>query len=152
MVIAMKPTHVTLAGERIIAPMLELAGCSKEQRIIVAGAKSLELMFELERRGYIHAAATVNCGRPARQYDVALIDWRGRPMNGLEATLDWLDGLLSARAVVVVWTNHRKPAEFDWVRFALDRCGFAAAGKTVNEDGCAVSGRRREAKPRPKAA
>jgi len=143
--------RVTLSGERIIEPMLALAGCAKQQRIIVAGAKSLELMFELERRGYVHAAATANCGRPARQYDAALIDWRGRTVKALETTLVWLDGFLTAQGVIVVWVNHQKPAELDVLRSALERHGFVTEGKTVDQDGCALLARRREAKPKAAA-
>jgi hypothetical protein len=70
--------------------MIALAQCSKLQRIIVAGEKSIELMFELERRGYARVASTANCGQPAEQYEVALIDWRRRTFRSLETTLDWL--------------------------------------------------------------
>src|SRR6201982_3700472 len=77
-------------GDRIIEPMIALAGCSAQQRIVVAGSKSMELMLELHRRGYLGAAATGNCGRPAGQYDVALADWRRRTLRALEPTLDWL--------------------------------------------------------------
>jgi hypothetical protein len=51
-------------GDRIIDPMIALAGCSTRQRIVVAGSKSMELMLELHRRGYLLAAAAGNCGRP----------------------------------------------------------------------------------------
>jgi hypothetical protein len=44
-------------GDRIIDPMIALAGCSTRQRIVVAGSKSMELMLELHRRGYLLAAA-----------------------------------------------------------------------------------------------
>ena len=70
-------------GDRIIDPMIALAGCSKQHRIVVAGSKSMEMMLELQRRGYLRAAATGNCGRPAGQYDVALVDWRRRPLRTL---------------------------------------------------------------------
>ena len=63
-------------GDRIVDPMIALAGCSTRQRIVVAGSKSMELMLELHRRGYLLAAAAGNCGRPTGQYDVALVDWR----------------------------------------------------------------------------
>jgi hypothetical protein len=36
------------------------------------------------------AAAAGNCGRPTGQYDVALVDWRRRPLHALEPTMDWL--------------------------------------------------------------
>src|SRR5450755_2624160 len=78
------------AGDRIIDPMIKLAGCSTHQRIVVAGSKSMELMLELHRRGYLLAAAAGNCGRPTGQYDVALVDWRRRTLHALEPTIDWL--------------------------------------------------------------
>src|SRR5262245_65846933 len=69
-------TRLICAGERIVEPMLALARCSKLQRIIVAGSKSAELMFELHRRGHTRVATTSTCGLPAGQYDAALVDWR----------------------------------------------------------------------------
>ena len=89
-------TRLIPAGERIIEPMLALARCSKLQRIVVAGSKSGELMFELHRRGYVRVATTANCGLPAGQYDVALVDWRQRSIKALETTLDWLVDFLSS--------------------------------------------------------
>src|ERR1700722_20344645 len=71
-------SRVSSAGDRIIEPMIALAGCSKQHRIVVAGSKGVELMLELHRRGYARAAATANCGHPAGQYDTALVDWRRR--------------------------------------------------------------------------
>src|SRR3982074_2887317 len=62
-------------GDRIVDPMITLAGCSTRQRIVVAGSKSMELMLELHRRGYLLAAAAGNCGRPTGQYDVALVEF-----------------------------------------------------------------------------
>src|SRR5262245_8304538 len=59
-----------VAGDRIIEPMLDLARCSNLNRIIVAGANSAALMFEVHRRGYVRVATTANCGLPAGQYDV----------------------------------------------------------------------------------
>src|SRR6267143_4233265 len=56
-------------GDRIVDPMIALAGCSTRQRIVVAGSTSVELMLELHRRGYFLAAAAGNCGRPTGQYE-----------------------------------------------------------------------------------
>src|SRR6201986_172411 len=53
-----------VTGDRIIDPLIALAGCSTRQRLLVAGSKSMELMLELHRRGYLLAAAAGNCGRP----------------------------------------------------------------------------------------
>jgi hypothetical protein len=57
-------SRVPSAGDRIIEPMIALAGCSKQHRIVVAGSKGVDLMLELHRRGYARAAATANCGHP----------------------------------------------------------------------------------------
>ena len=59
-------------GDRIVDPMIALAGCLTRQRILVAGSRSMEMMMELQRRGYLRAAATGNCGLPAGQYDVVV--------------------------------------------------------------------------------
>src|SRR5262249_56516640 len=72
------------AVDRIIEPMLDLAHCSKLNGIVVVGANSAELMFELRRRGYVRVATTTNSGLPAGQYDVALVDWRGHSLKGLD--------------------------------------------------------------------
>jgi hypothetical protein len=88
--------------------MLALARCSKRQRIIVAGSKSIELTSELCRRGYVHVAAAANCGRAARQYDLALVDWRRRMFKALETTLD--GGFFDRRRLLVIWADPQKPA------------------------------------------
>lgn len=100
---------VASAGDRIIEPMIALASCSKQHQIVVAGSKAVELMLELHRRGYARAAATANCGRPAGQYDVALVDWRRRTFKALEAALDWLVGFLGPAGVLVVWVDPKRP-------------------------------------------
>ena len=139
-------------GDRIIEPMIALAGCSAQQRIVVAGSKSMELMLELHRRGYLGAAATGTCGRPAGQYDVALVDWRRRTLRALEPTLDWLVNFLGARAVLVVWVDALKPAASQGLRASLEKRGFAIEQSIVHECGCALSGRRLHVYPLQKAA
>src|ERR1019366_3601049 len=104
----MTPSRTTPAGDRIIEPMIALACCSKQHRIVVAGFKSVEVMLELHRRGYVRAAATANCGHPAGQYDVALVDWRRRTFKTLEIALDWLGGVLSPPGVLGVWVEPQK--------------------------------------------
>jgi hypothetical protein len=61
-------------SDRIVDPMMAIANCSTRQHIVVVGAKSVELMMALHRRGYLLAAAAGNCGLPAGQYEVALVD------------------------------------------------------------------------------
>jgi hypothetical protein len=82
-------------GDRIIDPMVAFAGCSMQDRILVTGAKSMELMTELHRRGHLLTAAAGNCGRQAGQYDVALVNWRQRTLNALDTMIEWLDDFLS---------------------------------------------------------
>ena len=139
-------------GDRIIEPMIALAGCSKQQRIVVAGSKSMELMLELHRRGYAAAAAAGNCGRPAGQYDVALVDWRRRTLRELEPALEWLVNFLSIRAVLVVWVDAQKPAASQSLRASLERRGFVIQQGIVHECGCALSARRSQIHPAQKKA
>jgi len=139
-------------GDRIIDPMIALAGCSTQHRILVAGSKSMELMFELQRRGFLHAAATGNCGRPAGQYDAALVDWRHRTLHALEPTLDWLVDYLKPTGVLVVWVDAQKPAANECLRAAIEKRGFVIRQGTVHECGCALSARRQQTFPLQQAA
>jgi acetolactate synthase regulatory subunit len=121
------------AGDRIIEPMVTLAGCSKQQRIVVAGARAVELMLELQRRGYVRTAATANCGHPAGQYDVALVDWRRRTFKTLEVALDWLVDFLGPSGVLVVWVDPQKAATDEALRRSLERRGFVIEGGTLHD-------------------
>jgi hypothetical protein len=132
--------------------MIALAGCSAQQRIVVAGSKSMELMLELHRRGYMRAAATGNCGRPIGQYDVALVDWRRRTPHALETTLDWLVNFLGTRGVLVVWVDAQKAAANQSLRASLEKRGFVIEQGIVHECGCALSARRSQTYPLQKAA
>ncbi len=148
----MTSPHTIAAGDRIIDPMLALAACSKQHRIVVAGAKGIELMLELQRRGYARTAATANCGHAAAQYDVALVDWRRRTFKTLEVALDWLVDFLRPDGVLVVWVDPQKAAANDALRASLERRGFVVEAGTVHDCGCAVSARRRAIDPLRKAA
>jgi hypothetical protein len=135
----MSQSRLPPAGERIIEPMIELARCSKHNRIIVAGGKSAALMFELHRRGYVRVATTANCGVPARQYDVALIDWRERSLKALDTTLDWMVDFLSPAGVLVVWIDPQGLAGNRKLRSLLEKHGLVVEAGMVREHGCAVS-------------
>jgi len=139
-------------GDRIIDPMIALAGCSTQHRILVAGSKSIEMMIELHRRGYVGAASTGNCGRPAGQYDIALIDWRRRTLRDLETTLDWLVKFLSPAAVLVVWVDAQKPAADQSLRASLEKRGYVIEQSTVHECGRALAARLRQTTSLKKAA
>ena len=148
----MTVTNLPPTGDRVVEPMIALARCTALHRIVVAGAKSIELVCELQRRGYVRSAATANCGHPRRQYDVALVDWRRRTFRELERTLAWLRDFLAPTGVLVVWVDPRKPAAMHGLRTTLMRRGFVVESGTVREDGYAVSARRSETRPISKAA
>jgi len=140
------------AGERIIEPMIELACCSKLHRIIVAGAQRGALMFELHRRGYARVATPANCGLPAGQYDVALVDWRQRSIKALDTTLDWLVCFLNPLGVLVVWMDSHEPAANRKLRSVLEKHGLVVEAATAREHGFAVSAQRSEMKAISKVA
>lgn len=148
----MTTSHATPAGDRIVEPMIALARCSKQHRIVVAGSRGVELMLELQRRGYVRTAATANCGQPAGQYDVALVDWRRRTSKSLEVALGWLVDFLGSSGVLVVWVDPQKATATEALRQSLERRGFVIEAGTVHDCGCAVSARRREMNPIRKAA
>ncbi len=145
-------SRATPTGDRILEPMIALAGCSQQHRIVVAGSKGVELMLQLHRRGYIRTAATANCGQPAGQYDVALVDWRRRTFKALEAALDWLAELLHPGGMLVVWVDPQKPAVIQNLRLSLEKHGFVIESGAVHECGCGVSARRHEVNSLRKAA
>jgi hypothetical protein len=140
------------AVDRIIEPMLDLAQCSKLNGIVVVGANSAELLLELRRRGYVRVATTTNSGVPAGQYDVALVDWRKRPIKALDTTLDWLVDFLSPWSMLVVWIDPQEPAGNRKLRSMLEKHGLVIEASTVRECGSAVSAQRLEIKPISKAA
>jgi hypothetical protein len=142
----------TPTGDRALEPMLALARCSQQHRIVVAGSKGVELMLELHRRGYSHAAATANCGLPAGQYDAVLVDWRRRTLKALDTMLDWLAELMCSGGVLVVWVDPQKPAANQALRRLLEEHGFMVEEGIVHECGCAFSARRHEINPLRKAA
>src|SRR5262245_53400553 len=121
---AMVQSRLTPTSGRIIEPMIDLARCSKLRRIIVAGANSAALMFELHRRGYVRVATTANCGLPAGQYDVAMVDWRERSVKALDTTLDWLLDFLSPAGESVIWVDPQEPAAKRKLRAMLEKHGL----------------------------
>jgi hypothetical protein len=148
----MTRSHSVSTGDRLLEAMIALAGCSKQQRIVVAGSKSIELTSELNQRGFFHVASTANCGRAAEQYDVALVDWRRRTFQALETALDWLVDFLKPAALLVVWIDPQKQAVRQDLYAVLERRGLLIEDRAVHEFGSAVLARRREEKPIPKAA
>lgn len=132
--------------------MMAIANCSTRQRIVVVGAKSMELMMALHRRGYLLAAAGGNCGRPAGQYEVALVDWRRRTLHALGATMDWLDDFLSPRAVLVIWLDAQKATAKETLRAAVMKHGFVVLQGAEHPCGSVLLARRSQAIPVQQAA
>ena len=143
--------HV-IAKDRIIDPMIELSGCSKTDRILIAGSKALELMLEMQRRGFDRTAATANCGHAAGQYDVAMVDWRRRAINTLDPTLKWLLGYLRPTGRLVVWVDAQKEIANQNLRAMLEHRGFVVESGTVHDCGRGISARLLETRPLKKAA
>jgi hypothetical protein len=148
----MAQSRRAVAGDRIIEPMLDLAGCSNLHRIIVAGANGAALMFELHRRGYVRVATTANCGLPAGQYDVALVDWRERSIKALDTTLGWLLDFLTPAGGLAVWLDPQEPAANRKLRAMLEKHGLIIEAGTVREHGSAVLARHSDMKAMPKVA
>lgn len=138
--------------EKFLTAMLALAQCGRQQRILVAGEKSIELMFELERDGYSHVASVANCGRAAKQYNMALVDWRRRTFRSLEATLDWLVDFLHADGQLLVATDPQKVQAREVLNAALEKRGFVVEDAIIYDGGYAVSARSRAFKPILQAA
>jgi hypothetical protein len=138
--------------DKIIEPMIALAKCSPEHRIVVAGAKSMQLMLELHDLGYVRTTSTGNCGLPTGQYEVLLVDWRRRTLGALDSALDWLVTLVDADARIVVWVDAQKAAANQALREALEKRGFVVEQSIVHDCGCALSARRAQVTPLRKAA
>jgi hypothetical protein len=135
----------TASGEQIIETMIELARCSKLHRIIVAGSKSPDQMFELHRRGYNRIATTATCGLPRGQFDVALVDWRLHSIKALEATLDWLVHFLKWSGVLVIRVDSQDHAGNRKLKSMLESLGFRIEVGTRCDRGIAISARRLDA-------
>lgn len=142
----------TPTDKSILEQMISLAHCGKRQRILVAGEKSIELTFDLERQGYSYVASVANCGSPAKQYHVALFDWRRRTFRSLEATLNWLVDFLCNEGLLIVLTDPQKAQARANINAALKKRGLVIEETIVEAGGYAVSARRRELTPMLKAA
>jgi hypothetical protein len=139
----MIPLSGTPLRKQIIEPLIELARCSKRHRFIVAGSKSAELMSELYLRGYVRVATTATCGLPHGQYDVALVNWQGRSIEAIEATLDWLVHFLASSGVLVIWIDSPERTANQRLESILERLGFHVEVGTLCDQGLAILGRRR---------
>jgi hypothetical protein len=135
---------ITAAGQRILEPIISLARCSKLARIIVTGAKNAEVAVNLHRLGYRRATTTTDCGLPAGQYDVALLDGRQCSIKAIETTLDWLVDFVTTTGVLIVWLDPNQGAASTRLRAVLDSHGFCIEARTLRDQGAAVAARRSE--------
>ena len=119
---------------------------------MVTGANSAETVIDLRRLGYARATTTSNCGLPAGQYEVVLLDGRQRSIKAIETTLDWVADFLSRTGVLIVWLDPLQPATSRPLRAVLEGRGFRIEVGTVHERGSAVAARRYEVKPISKVA
>jgi hypothetical protein len=129
----------------VIEPLISLARCSIRDRIVVAGMRSAELMFELHRRGYLYVATTASPAVGAGEYNVALMDWRERSIKTLGSTLHWLLRSLNQDGVVVVWVDSSDPFA-GTIQSVLRKCGLTVEAGAVRDNGTVVSACCREPK------
>jgi len=127
-------------SDKIIGTMIELARCSRDHRIILAGSKESGRIFELRDRGYPRVVTTATCKLSRGRYDVAFVEWRQHSIKALETTLDWLVHFLSPTGVLVVWADvargHRE------LRSAIERVGLRVETGALCENGFVISARR----------
>jgi hypothetical protein len=140
------------AGERVLDGMVELAGCSRLDRVIVAGATASDLMLGLHCRGYARVAAVASCGLPHGQYGVALVNWEGRSIKALATTLDWLVQYLGRAAVLVIRLDPLERTANRKLMSILDNLGFHIEVGALCEQGLAVSACRGGARHMPVAS
>jgi hypothetical protein len=136
--IAMQSLHTT-TNKSILEQVISLAHFGKQQRILIAGEKSIELMFDLERQGYSHVSSVANCGHRAKQYHVALVDWRRRTFRSLEAMLNWLVDFLCDEGLLIVLNDPQKAHARANINAALEKRGFVVENTVVEAGGYAVS-------------
>jgi hypothetical protein len=139
-------------GERVIDTMIELARCTKLQRIMVAGLKGPQRLFDLNRRGFRRVATTSTCGLPCGQYDVVLVEWKSQSIKALDITLNWLVHFLASTGILVIWVESCAHADHRKLVSMLERLGFLVEAGTRCETGLAVSARRHELSNIAKAA
>jgi hypothetical protein len=126
--------------DRITGMMIELAQCSAEDRIILAGSNEPDRSFKLHNRGFSRVVTTATCKLSRRQYDVAFVEWRQHSIKALETTLDWLVHFLSPMGVLVIWID--VAPERRKLRSAIEKLGFHVEAGARCESGFVVSARR----------
>jgi hypothetical protein len=134
------------AGGSVLATMIDLARCSTQQRIVLAGTAATQRMVELHRRGYRRVATTATCGLPRGQYDVALVEWQLHSITALEATLDWLVHFLCPAGVLVIWIDAEESSGQRKLTSMLEKLGFHVEVGTRCDSGIAISALRRDAR------
>jgi hypothetical protein len=142
MVTVMKTPNQNPCGDFKIETLVQLARCSKLDRIILAGSRAPRRMFELHRRRFIRVATTATCGLPRGQYDVGLVEWQLPSIKALATTLDWLVHFLSPAGVLVIALDTPECQDRRKLRPMLARMGFRIEAGTRCEHRTAISARR----------
>jgi hypothetical protein len=146
------PPDSNSSGQRIVQTLIDLARVAKEDRVLVAGALTAELLSELHRRGCVRVATTACCGTPHGQSDVALIAWHRNSLEALAPTLDRLVHFLRPNSVLAVWVDRSQGTPDRKLKSMLHRLSFRIEAGTTCENGLAVAARRLELLPAAKAA
>jgi hypothetical protein len=114
--------------DQTIDSLIELAGCSVEHRILLAGTTSPDSIPDWRSRGYHRVATTATSKLPRGQYDAAFVEWRQHSIKALETMLDWLVEFLSPQGVLVISIDRASdtaPARRK-LRSTIERLGFRA--------------------------
>jgi len=148
----MTKTTFAPVGERIADPLIELARCARRDRIVVAGARSRGLVFQLNRSGYHRVVTTANCGLPDGQFDAALVDWQEHSIKALATTLEWLVHFMTPSGVLAVRIDSREDGASRNLALLLDGLRFHIEAETRREHDIVVAARRRDRAPTALAA
>ncbi len=134
--------HHVASCEKIALGMIELSGCAKSSRVIVAGRHSFEIYRTLVQRGFRHVVSATWRLAPG-QHDMAFISGH-RGAYELEHLLECTLVTLKARATVGLWLAEGERAQEQTLRSLLERSGFRIEAATVCENGFLVAARRHQ--------
>jgi hypothetical protein len=132
------------SSDLVIDTLIELARCSKQQQIILAGSSTHEHILKLYRHGYSRVATTATSGLPRGQYDVALVDGHPLSTKALGTTLDWLVHFLTPKGVLAIWAECKR-TDARKLGAILEEQGFRVEVGTRCENAFAILARRLDA-------
>lgn len=119
----MTETICATARDQMLHTMIDLACLAPSDRIVVAGADSLQLHLELRRRGFVRCVTSAIGGTPCGQYSAGLVAG-DRTFQALEASLVRVSQFLNATSTIVVAIETQEKGLSLRVRAKLQQLGF----------------------------